>query len=298
MPLNRTLPVTERPIVSNDSESDSASAKLAAAAATALAKQTLSQASKAAGDILTDLEVTLADKPRKRPATGDTLLPAPLQVDEDMFATLTDVEIPDDVDSEDEEAAALRLEQARDELAKMKAALGGAVVAAKRPPPEPRTLAPREAVSPDAKTEVSAVPRTVMPSRTDPLDAAEQALAMAAKARGVTLELPSRVPPDRSDPFSAATQALETARLARGGAPKSEQPSPTPTRSTHVRDPFKAAEEALKRAQAVRAEIGVSPRQEERESAARRELARLRRVDPDTDSLTSDDPPAPKKRNL
>ncbi|MFT6161247.1 MAG: hypothetical protein ACJA00_003841, partial [Myxococcota bacterium] len=85
--------------MSNDSESDSASAKLAAAAATALAKQTLSQASKAAGDILTDLEVTLADKQRKRPATGDTLLPAPLQVDEDMFATLTDVEIPDDVDS-------------------------------------------------------------------------------------------------------------------------------------------------------------------------------------------------------
>ncbi len=286
--------------MSNDSESDSATAKLAAAAASALAKQALDRVSNGAGGILTDLEETLADKQRDSDAAGDTLLPAPIDVDEDLFEPVGQSEDASDVDEDHEHEAALRLEQARDELAKMKAELGASLA-----PPK----ASSGEVSPDAPTQIITPARVLRPSRRDPLDAAEQALAMAAQARGVPLELPSRVPPDRSDPFSAATQALETARLARGGAPKvDEQPSSTSTRTSRVRDPFKAAEEALKRAQEVRAQIGVSPHQEERESAARRELARLHRLGPSTSSPSSDDAPAsdhapasdeaPKKRDL
>ena len=81
-----------------------------------------------------------------------------------------------------------------------------------------------DTVSPDAETVVDekAVPVRPRLGR-DPLDAAEKALAAAAQARGVPLELPSRTPPDRGDVFSAAERALAGARAARdraaGGGP-------------------------------------------------------------------------------
>jgi hypothetical protein len=159
-------------------------------------------------------------------------------------------------------------------------------------------------VSPDAVTQVGATGRVSSPPPRDPLDAAEQALALAAKARGVPLELPSHFPSNRNDPFGAATRALEAARLARGGAPKSEPAQPSKHRSSRVRDPFKAAEQALERAAAARAEVGVSPEQDMREAAARAELARLRRVKPtnrtDLDSDSDSDEPTSsrKKRDL
>lgn len=186
-------------------------------------------------------------------------------------------------------AAAIRLAEARAKLEQLKADLDTAV-SIDSLPSVLKEVAP---VSPPAETE----PPVGLP---DPLTAAEQALAVAAKARGVPLELPSRVPPDRSDPFAAATRALETARLARGGVPKSLEDDPVRPSSRH-RDPFKAAEAALERAAAVRAEVGVSPEQEERESAARAELARLRRVKPtsDDDSTAGDDSTlGRKKRDL
>lgn len=183
------------------------------------------------------------------------------------------------------EAAALRLREAKAKLEQLKAELGTAVDVHSLPSGVKQAVI----VTPD-------------PEAPDPLSAAEQALAMAAEARGVPLELPSRLPPDRSDPFAAATRALETARRARGETPPPTHDEPVRTSSRH-RDPFKAAEAALERAAAVRAEVGVSPEQEQRETAARAELARLRRVKPTSkdasDSPADDDsPPGRKKRDL
>lgn len=201
---------------------------------------------------------------------------------------------PTDEDDQESAAAAERLSKARAALAQMKTELATAVDSS----PVTSTHATSEPSPNNVDTEIDESPAPLAPSGPAPLNAAEQALALAARARGVPLELPSRIAPDRSDPFAAATRALETARVARGGVPKAQIPE-TPTPSGHSRDPFKAAEEALERAAAVRAQIGVSPNQEQRKAAARSELARLRRIGPSDPPADDDgDAPIPKKRDL